>query len=639
MVFAPKEESQSIGWESRKSSKNGPKKKSKRASPNPIEASPKSKKRLKENSDIENVVKCSDVVVEHKQLSAVNENLETSIIGPQLPPALQNVVGDDQQVDTEEIESDTIPSSIEKEVIIENGTVSNIITFTNNEGLQSIAINGSGKVQVLEGSFDIMGFSATDKSCEQKLIIDSPTWMSAISINSRNTGISKVKITSMQRGEPTFQLFSSTLETKSIMISEKWETIGSNISKCKKACKRILVCGGKGVGKSTMVRYLINRLLSQEGMNKIALLDCDAGQPEFSAPGMLSLTIVTKPIFSPPHTHIICGREDKYTIECEHEMASFYGFTTSKINPVRYVESVRSLLQRYETMCSQMDEKIPLVINTDGWVKGMGYEILSSVIDSVNPDHIVQIIGSTKAKFFDLTPHSSNDRTIHVTETASGKMFDPNIPSPAISRNTSLASFDSIPESAATSLWQIESLAPMASSLTRNLRFCTYFLGGYDSFLKTGATFGTGGITDESYAIALNLASLKPFVVPYDALNTFNLDENGDEKIVGEEEYHDILNGSIIGLCGDSASGIRECYGYAIVRSIDVAYRFLYIITPIKQSVLQANVTSIISCQIQLPPEALFCGEFSESFPHISFEGSSMGIGSEVMKSKSVVKK
>ncbi|GFH60780.1 hypothetical protein CTEN210_17256 [Chaetoceros tenuissimus] len=637
MVFAPKKESQSIGWESRKPNKSGSKKKSKRASPNSIEASPKSKKRLKENLDIENVVKCSDVDVEHKQSSSVNENLEASLIGPQLPPALQNVLGDDQQVDAVEIENDTIPSSIEKEVVIENGIVSNVVTFTNNEGLQSIAINGSAKAQVLEGSFDIMGFSATD-TCEQKLIIDSPTWMSAISINARNVGISKIRITSMKNGEPTFEL-SSTLETKSIMISEKWETIGSNISECKKACKRILVCGGKGVGKSTMVRYLVNRLLSQEGMKKIALLDCDAGQPEFSAPGILSLTIVTKPILSPPHSHIICGREDKYTIECKHELASFYGYTTSKINPVRYIESVRSLLQRYEAICSEMGEKIPLVINTDGWVKGMGYEILSSVIDSVNPDHIVQIIGSTKAKFFDLTPHSSNDRTIHVTETASGKMFDPNIPSPAISRNASLASLDSIPESAATSLWQIESLAPMASSLTRNLRFCTYFLGGYDSFLKTGATFGTGGISDESYAIALNLASLKPFVVPFDALDTFNLDENGEENIIGEEEYHDILNGSIIGLCGDSVSGIRECYGYGLVRSIDIAYRFLYIITPIQQSVLQANVTSIISCQMQLPPEALFCGEFSESFPHISFEGSSMGIGSEVMKSKSVMKK
>lgn len=638
MVFAPKEEIQSIGWESRKPNKNGSKKKTKRASPNPIEASPKSKKRLKENSDTQNEVKCSGVDVEDKQSSTVNQSLETSIIGPQLPPALQNnVVGDDQQVDAGEIENDTIPSSIEKEVIIENGIVSNVVTFTNNEGFQSIAINGSAKAQVLEGSFDIMGFRATD-TYEQELIIDSPKWMSAISINARNVGISKIKITSMQNGEPTFEL-SSTLETKSIMINEKWETIGSNILECKKACKRILVCGGKGVGKSTMVRHLINRLLSQEGMNKIALLDCDAGQPEFSAPGILSLTFMTKPILSPPHTHMICGRKDKYTIECEHKMASFYGYTTSKINPVRYIESVRSLLQRYETICSEMGENIPLVINTDGWIKGMGYEILSSVIDSVNPHHIIQIIGSTKAKFFDLTPHSSNDRTIHVTETASGKMFDPNVPSPAISRNISLASLDSIPESAATSLWQIESLAPMASSLTRNLRFCTYFLGGYDSFLKTGATFGTGGITDESYAIALKLASQKPFVVPYDVLNTFNLDENGDEKIVDEEEYHDILNGSIIGLCGDSVSGIRECYGYGLVRSIDIAYRFLYIITPIPQSVLQANVTSIISCQMQLPPEALFCGEFSESFPHISFEGSSMGIGSEVMKSKSVMKK
>jgi hypothetical protein len=52
----------------------------------------------------------------------------------------------------------------------------------------------------------------------------------------------------------------------------------------------------------------------------------------------------------------------------------------------------------------------PLIVNADGWVKCLGYEILSAIIEISNPDHIVQILGNTKAKSFDLTSfHSFNN--------------------------------------------------------------------------------------------------------------------------------------------------------------------------------------------------------------------------------------
>jgi mRNA cleavage and polyadenylation factor CLP1 P-loop len=35
--------------------------------------------------------------------------------------------------------------------------------------------------------------------------------------------------------------------------------------------------------------------------------------------------------------------------------------------------------------------QLPLVVNTDGWVKGLGQELLGAVIDVVAPAHILQV--------------------------------------------------------------------------------------------------------------------------------------------------------------------------------------------------------------------------------------------------------
>jgi len=53
-----------------------------------------------------------------------------------------------------------------------------------------------------------------------------------------------------------------------------------------------LICGAKNCGKTTFSRYLLNILLNK--YTKVAYLDTDVGQPEFTPPAFLSLTIVHK---------------------------------------------------------------------------------------------------------------------------------------------------------------------------------------------------------------------------------------------------------------------------------------------------------------------------------------------------------
>jgi polynucleotide 5'-hydroxyl-kinase GRC3/NOL9 len=45
----------------------------------------------------------------------------------------------------------------------------------------------------------------------------------------------------------------------------------------------VAVCGAKGTGKSSFGRLLANSLLT--GTQRVAWLDADCGQPEFTIPG------------------------------------------------------------------------------------------------------------------------------------------------------------------------------------------------------------------------------------------------------------------------------------------------------------------------------------------------------------------
>ena len=64
---------------------------------------------------------------------------------------------------------------------------------------------------------------------------------------------------------------------------------------------RLLAAGGKGVGKSTFVRWLANRLVTNNqsgggGGGSVVYLDLDPGQREFGLPGYISLAVLDSPL-------------------------------------------------------------------------------------------------------------------------------------------------------------------------------------------------------------------------------------------------------------------------------------------------------------------------------------------------------
>ena len=66
----------------------------------------------------------------------------------------------------------------------------------------------------------------------------------------------------------------------------------------------VVVCGGKNVGKSTFIRYLINRHLMK--WKRVLVLDFDPGQSEFTVMGCLSVVLVEQPLLGPNFSHILC---------------------------------------------------------------------------------------------------------------------------------------------------------------------------------------------------------------------------------------------------------------------------------------------------------------------------------------------
>lgn len=85
-------------------------------------------------------------------------------------------------------------------------------------------------------------------------------------------------------------------------ISSEWNSLLDRIS----STSRVLLCGGKSVGKSTLLRFLINKLISQ--YSEVVVIDLDPGQSEFTIPGCVAITHVRGPLLGPNYTHLLTPR-------------------------------------------------------------------------------------------------------------------------------------------------------------------------------------------------------------------------------------------------------------------------------------------------------------------------------------------
>ena len=135
---------------------------------------------------------------------------------------------------------------------------------------------------------------------------------------------------------------------------------------------RIMGVGAKSSGKSTFNRVLCNHLHSWTPMKKCMFLDLDPGQPEFGLPGQISLVEVTAPILGPPFTHPASAGSKEFRILRSHAIAA----TSFKDDPEHYKACALDLVKHADT-------RYPLVVNSCGWVSGLGATVLAQLVSAL----------------------------------------------------------------------------------------------------------------------------------------------------------------------------------------------------------------------------------------------------------------
>ncbi|XP_075217750.1 polynucleotide 5'-hydroxyl-kinase NOL9-like isoform X4 [Lycorma delicatula] len=179
--------------------------------------------------------------------------------------------------------------------------------------------------------------------------------------------------------QSTFQVHSQNTKLYREML--EWNNILTHV----KGGSRTILCGGSGVGKSTLLRYLVNRSLSS--WDKVLVIDFDPGQSEFTVPGCVSAFLINTPLLGPNFTH-----------NSNPLRSFFYG----SVDVIHNLKFYFICIQNVIDYCNSQEElkNIPWFINTIGYNKGMGVLIVSSMIKKVSPTVLVQIESQHKARNF-----------------------------------------------------------------------------------------------------------------------------------------------------------------------------------------------------------------------------------------------
>ncbi|XP_021761725.1 polynucleotide 5'-hydroxyl-kinase NOL9-like [Chenopodium quinoa] len=354
--------------------------------------------------------------------------------------------------------------------------------------------------------------------------------------------------------------FSSMKETPSpgIEISEEWSAAADTIAKSftRSLPPTVFICGAKNSGKTTFSRYLLNTFLPR--YKSVAYLDTDVGQPEFTPPGCLSLTIIDEETLD-------------LTIPClkTPQRCYFFGDVSSKRDPETYLNCIYALYDHYRKdlriSCksgSPGAAELPLIINTPGWVKGLGFDILVDILKHIAATHVVKINISSGEKNLPSGAFWLDDLdecSVNLVEIT---------PARKDSYNRSV-------------------LVQKKARLIRELRLMAYFRQCFPSSMS---------ITTIK-ELALALASLTPYQVPISSIKIRHL----HCEVPNSEVFYS-LNATIVGLavsCEDSQS-LPVCVGLGIVRGIDTLKNVIYLITPVPQSIL-AGVDLLLQGYIQIP--------------------------------------
>ncbi|KAH3766546.1 NUC156 family protein [Pelomyxa schiedti] len=146
----------------------------------------------------------------------------------------------------------------------------------------------------------------------------------------------------------------------------------------------VVVIGDADTGKSTFCRYITNVLL--EKYPEVGFMDLDCGQPEFGPATLISYH-TAHPFVTFSHQKcrlkLCCMTANSYC-----NSAFFIGDTSPGSDPDHYLNCAQNLIlwHNKNVPCTR-----PLVVNMNGWIHGVGVQILKLLLNWLQPSHIVQL--------------------------------------------------------------------------------------------------------------------------------------------------------------------------------------------------------------------------------------------------------
>ncbi|XP_030513567.1 protein CLP1 homolog [Rhodamnia argentea] len=146
---------------------------------------------------------------------------------------------------------------------------------------------------------------------------------------------------------------------------------------------RVIVVGPTDSGKSTLTRMLLSWAAKQGW--KPTFVDLDIGQGSITIPGCISATPIELPI------------DPVEGVPLEMPLVYFFGHVTPSNNVELYKVLVKELAHTLERQFSGNAESraAGMVINTMGWIEGVGYELLQHAIDTFKAN-VVLVLGQEK---------------------------------------------------------------------------------------------------------------------------------------------------------------------------------------------------------------------------------------------------
>lgn len=373
-------------------------------------------------------------------------------------------------------------------------------------------------------------------------------------------------------------------------IPSDWMCVSSGILESLSCSPVIFVVGPRKVGKSTLSRYLANCIWSK--MGRVAVLDLDPGQTEFTPPGTLALkTIQSTPLLGPPFTHqsMVDGLE-------------YLGFLTPTEDPKLYLSSCKRLFAKF--LASGHSAGIPLIVNTMGWTTGLGLSLLQSLLHMAPVSHLVAFSAGGAEPF-------AYVQEALFQETKFTPAFTP--------AEAPQVAYIEPAEAAGSATTRLKRVNPVD---LRNLVFSSYLLGRFEP-----------SIDRMLYPIKpITFRTAVPIAVSFDQIQI----RTSSHQLPRSKLENLAVNLAIVGLASRTPSGV-ETVGIGLVRSVDLTNRRYLILTPVPVDILQEARVNCFILGSQYLSSNFVCTEENASGPYISYEGfnSTVNTGSSARKVRS----